>query len=276
MRTIIGLAVVTLAFTLPACVGGGGGNGGSGSSDTTASTDVGPAEDSGTVQEGSVTGTVVDESGAGVEGVMILACDDDSCITAKTDGSGSYNITLPFGWRKMQMMGAAKGFMSLNYYQNVEGTEPTVAASDIVAVPMSTEPPAALPAAEGGTVVLAAGELTITAGAGVAVYPIGQVEEVTAVKLSAAHLPPYDMDAPWAGKEDQTIAFHINPLPVKAASEDQAFNFSVTGGSGDYKVYYVDDHYGTLHEGVVGGVDGDGTISGTVPVLTTLVLVPAG
>ena len=276
MRTIIGLAVVTLCFTYPACVGGGGGNGGSSTSDTTASTDTGPAEDSGTVQEGSATGTVVDEAGAGVEGVMILACDDDSCITSKTDASGSYSIVLPFGWRKMQMMGGAKGFMSLNYYQNVEGTEPTVAASDIVAVAASTDPAVALPAAEGGTASLVGGSLTITAEAGVAVYPIGQTEEVTAAKVSAAHLPPYDVDAPWAGKEEGTHAFHINPLPVKVAGDGQSFGFTVTGGSGDYTVYYVDDHYGTLHEAGSASADADGNVSGTVPVLTTLVLVPAG
>ena len=273
MRMIIGLAVLSLTLTLPAC---GDEGGSSSNNDVTTSTDTGPAEDTAVVQEGSVTGTVVDESGAGVEGVMLLACDDDSCITSKTDGSGSYSIVVPLGWRKMQMMGAAKGFVSMNFYQNVESTEPTVAGSDIVAIAASTEPAVALSAADGGTVSLAGGALTVTAEAGVAVYPIGQTEEVTAVKVSAAHLPPYDMDAPWAGKEEGTHAFHINPLPVKVAGEGQTFSFTVAGGTGDYAVYYVDDHYGTLHEAGTASTDADGNTSGSVPVLTTLVLVPAG
>ena len=276
MRNKSVFVIASLFIVHSACVDGGNGSGGSQPNDAVGSTDTGPTGDTAVAETGSVTGIVVDESGAGVEGVMILACDDDSCITSKTNGDGGYTIALPFGWRKMQMMGGAKGYTSINYYQNVEGTEPTVASRDIVAVAASADAPSPLPAAEGGTVSLVGGALTITAGPGVASYPIGQTEEITAVSLSASHLPPYDVDAPWAGAEDSTLAFHINPLPVKAASEGQTFQFSATGGTGDYRIFYVDDHYGTLHEGETVAATAEGNIVGTVPVLTTLILVPAG
>jgi hypothetical protein len=277
MRTIIGLAVLSLVFTtLPACVGSGGGSGGNNAADTTSAVDAGQPGDSASAPMGAVEGKVTDDAGNGVEGIMILACDDDSCITTKTNGSGEYAVAVPVGWRKMQVMGTPKGFASMNFYQNIENADAPAQAGDIVVITASADPAVAFPAAEGGTAVLVGGALTVTAAAGVAVYPIGQVEEVTAVKVSAAHLPPYDMDAPWAGKEEGSHAFHINPLPVKAASEEQSFGFTVTGGSGDYTVYYVDDHYGTLHEGDAVSADADGNVSGTVPVLTTLILVPAG
>jgi uncharacterized protein involved in high-affinity Fe2+ transport len=281
MRKIIGLAVLSLVLTtLPSCVSSGGDSGGdtggNNTADTTSSVDSDQASDSASVPMTTVVGKVTDDAGNGVDGIMILACDDDSCITTKTDGSGEFTVGVPVGWRKMQVMGTPKGFASMNFFQNVESADAPVQTGDIVVITASADPAVAFPAAEGGTAVLVGGALTVTAAAGVAVYPIGQTEEVTAVKVAAAHLPPYDMDAPWAGKEEATLAFHINPLPVKAASEEQSFGFTVTGGTGDYTVYYVNDHYGTLHEGDAVSADADGNVSGTVPVLTTLILVPAG
>ena len=274
MTKHLALPFLVLALAFSGCVGGGDGSKDKKDTDTVGTPDTGPSADAGELK-GSVTGKITDTDAVALEGVMVLACDDDSCITAKTDAGGLYTIGLPLGWRKMQLMGTAKGKMNMLYYQNVEGTEPTAVSRDLVLVDMPTEDAAALPKEGGGTAVLVGGELKITAADGVAVYPIGSVEEVYASKSAAAHLPPYDQDDPWLGKEDGTFAFHINPLPVGVSEEGQTFDFSVTGGAGDYVAYYVNSHYGTLHEIGQVSADADGNITGTVPELTTLILVPA-
>lgn len=278
MTKHLALPFLVLALALSGCVGGGDGNGNkdkkdTGTTDSAGTLDNDPAGDTGELK-GSVTGKITDTAAVALEGVMVLACDDDSCITAKTDANGLYTIGLPLGWRKMQLMGTAKGKMNMLYYQNVEGTEPTEVSRDLVLVgmPEGAQP---LPKEGGGTAVLADGALTITSADGVAVYPIGAVEEVYAAKAAASQLPPYDQDDPWLGKEEETIAFHINPLPVLVSEEGQNFEFSVTGGSGAYVTYYVNAHYGTLHEAGQVSADADGNITGTVPELTTLILVPA-
>lgn len=273
------LLLIAFSFALGACVAGGGD--GNGTQNTDTAPDAGTTADTGNPPEndavepamGSLTGKVVDDSGTGLEGVLILGCDDDSCLTTKTGAGGTYNLAVPMGWRKMQVMGTALGKMNMLFFQDVTTTEPTAAPRDLVLVGFD-EGFSALSKEAGGTAVLAGGALTITADPGVAKYPIGAVEEIYAAPVTSAQLASFDVEDPWTGNESGTLAFHINPLPVLTLEDGQTFGFSVTGGSGEYMAYYVNDHYGTLHEAGPCSADADGNVVGTVPVLTSLILVP--
>ncbi len=222
---------------------------------------------------GCATGFIVDNEGCPVEGIKILACDDDSCITGDTDANGMYLISLSAGWRKMQVMGTKKDFMTILFHTDVVAGSPSSPAKHVQLVPEATES-AALVAETGGTAVVAGGALEITAEAEDAEFPIGFDEALSAVAAPVSSLGPYD-SAPWAGKEDGTLAFHLGPATVK--SKEKGFSFKVTTAVAGttYAMYYVDGHDATLKDVGQATADDAGVVEGSgVTSLTTLILIP--
>jgi hypothetical protein len=277
MRTLSVIGLLGIGLVLGACGGDDPGNVVSNWDASCAQTCDTPAalpEACAGSDAGCAAGAVVDFCGCGIEGVKILACDDESCITGTTDVTGVYSIGLPVGARKMQIMGSPKGYMTMNFFSDIVGGEPTMAGSTVVLMARNDDDIQALPEEGEATASLVGGDLAITSYGGLS-YPIGAPEEVSAVTVAAKYLPAYDSQ-PWAGKEDTTLAFHLNPLPIKAG--DKAFSYVVKGGQPDttYNVFAVDDHYGTLIVVGEATADADGTISGDgLTLLTTLILIPA-
>ena len=145
----------------------------------------------------------------------------------------------------MQIMMPNTGLMNMDYYQLAEAGQIAVASHDIVAVPM-VEEAREWTEADGGTVLVAEGALELTAGPDVLDYPLGIAEEVMAAPVAIEHLPPYDVE-PWVGFEEQTLAFHINPVGVEAS---EGIAFRVLGEDAPagavYDVWSVHDKKGVL------------------------------
>ena len=126
-------------------------------------------------------------------------------------------------------------------------------------------------------VTLAEGTLELTAPAGALDYPIGLAQEVTATRVAAEHLPPYDVE-PWIDFEDLTVAFHINPVGVECEEDitfrvlGEAFKVDTT-----FDVWSVHDTQGVLELVGSASVDEGGAIVSAeglpLRTLTTLLLI---
>lgn len=202
-----------------------------------------------TPHTGHVLGRIVGPDGAGLAHLKVIACTDSTCVRGETDDQGRYDIDglllLP---QKMQVFGSPKGYVDFYYFQDVTADNPNTAPRDIVTFPLPEMTP--WPKAEGGPVTIAGGALTLDADAGGFRYPLGAAQEVGALKVGTADLPPLDAE-PWVGHAAQTLAFVIQPLGVEAM-DGAAFRVATVGAGltpdAAYTAYTVDSKHGTLHE----------------------------
>jgi hypothetical protein len=226
-----------------------------------------------------VTGRLVDEAGAPVPNLPIGACTLDVCIRSNTNADGRYVIgRLTVNAQKMLVFGVAKGFAQMIYYQDVTPGVLTSAPHDVVLHKLAA-PDSDWPVATGGTVLLASGQLELSAAADTLIYPIGAGEKVSALEIDVADLPPFDI-SPWTGHEEQTRAFIVNPYPMHASTGVVARVLGATGvaAGAQYRVYAAHSVHGTLEDAGLATADGNGAIvlaEGSLTDLTTLVFVPA-
>lgn len=259
--------------------GGAGGEGGTaGQTGGTGGETGGAGGETGTL--GIVEGKLVDQAGAPIEGLKVLACTLETCITGETDGSGAYRISeLPVEPHKMQILGELEGFATMNYYQDVQAGKATVPPRDVVMSALESGKHA-WPAETGGTAAVADGKLEITAGPNEISYPLGTfVEEVYAAELAPADIPPYDVE-PWVGKEAGTYAFHINPIGI--SSDGAPFDLKVVGaGAAEgtaYEIWAVGKDDAFLKKVGSATADASGDIvsdeGAGASLLTTVIFVP--
>lgn len=225
-----------------------------------------------------VGGRLVDETGAPVANLAIGACTLDVCIRSNTNADGRYTIgRLTVNSQKMLVFGVAKGYAQMIYYQDVTPGVLATAPHDVVLHKLAA-PDVDWLAATGGTVTLANGNLELTAAADTLLYPIGAEEKVAALEIDVADLPPFDIE-PWAGHEEHTRAFIVNPYPLHASAPVTVRVLGATGtAAGDkFRVYAAHSVKGMLEDKGVATADGNGAIAltdGTLTDLTTIVVVP--
>ena len=195
---------------------------------------------------GAVEGNVLMPDGTPAADTPMTSCDEFVCLNGMTDGEGRYRFA-GFGpmTRKMEVI-APDGILDLIYAQEVG---PTHGPLTVGLVPAVGEP---IPwrAAEGGTVNLAGGQLTLTAAPGTLEYLLGAQEVVRAGVLSLDELPPYAEveggPAPWQVEGAEGIAFVINPVHIQANSPVQFVVRATNAGrvspplGDDFDVFAVD------------------------------------
>jgi hypothetical protein len=207
-----------------------------------------------------ICGTVLDEAGKPLEGVMVQACTSEICDKVNTDAAGHFLVLVDPSERSMKAVGNKFQRVSPNWYQNAVSGQSNRVLKPVSMPAIGT--PAPLPAVTGGTVTVAGGKLEITAPAGLTYTP-GATEEVAGVALAIESLPPYDIE-PWKGKEAASLAFVFYPFDwVKTAEgTDYAFKVMDVAGAkaGDvYDVYMSDPYnYGKLEKVGTATVGADG------------------
>jgi len=236
-----------------------------------------PADDA--PEEGlTLSGRLVDSTGAPAAGVFVLACTGTLCLNGETAADGTYSFTSQVRTEKhkMQVNGFIKGYMSFNFFQD-PATDPAL-GTDVVVFdrPNSASP---LPKETGGTAELAGGELVIVAPAGIK-YDIGEPNELTAIKVPIDQLPPYDFD-PTTCSTNPSVAYYINPLKTKL----QEGTFQVTAKIGaspgaKYGIWVVDANTAEVHKEATGTADANGDVvqdaGTTLRHLDALIFVPEG
>lgn len=230
----------------------------------------------------ATSGRVVDAAGKPLDDFAVLACTLATCIRGSTADDGTYCIAdLPVKPHKMQVIGEPKGYATVIWYQDVVEGGNAASAKDVVLVPL--DPEGAFISEElGGAAVVAGGGLEISVAPGEIEFPLGTFDEkINGAKIEPAQLPPYDME-PWAGKEAGTLAFIVNPYPLKLKKDVVgSFGVKVMGaGVADgltYDVYTADSDTGALLlGGTATAVGGDIVVDSGADLhqLTTLVFVP--
>jgi hypothetical protein len=226
-----------------------------------------------------VAGALIDESGKAAAGVKVSACTESTCIVGTTGDDGRYAIGgLPVEPHKMEILGAMKGFATVVFYQEVEaGLEGRPSRSVVLhALPEDSTPWAP---ATGGDVSLLDGRLELGVGADVLKYPAGTIDKsVQALEIDIAELPPFDVE-PWRGKEGESMAFILNPFPLKAT---ESIELAVTGVEAEagalYTIYAAHPTTGRLESSGVMMADDAGRLElqpgGSLKSLTTWVIVP--
>lgn len=255
--------------------------GDSGDGGTVASVPCEPAADERGNPYACIAGALESPSGEPVVGVRVSACTLETCIIGNTAADGTYLVQrLPVEPHKVEILGAAKGYMTLAFFQDVKPGE-LARASHTVVLPRVTNAAVPLTAAAGGTATVADGKLVLQAKAGILRYPIGTPEEemlVEAVAVPLDELVPYDI-APWEGKEDDSMAFLVNPFPLTAA-ESVGLTVKGVGAPANslYRLYAANATTGELEEAGVLAADASGDLvlqpGGSLTQLTTLVVVP--
>lgn len=234
----------------------------------------------------SVSGRIVTTDGEPVVGVKVLCCTMSVCYADETNDEGIYEVgDLSLGPWKLQLLGAAIDAATFVWWQDVTDAADHPANRDIFAVPMEGTA-VSWPEDEGGTVVIADGELELSVlpiegdeGPEAPLEgPIGWDDTIRAVKVPTDHLPPYDIE-PWTSG-DGTIAFHIDPFKLHG---NVPVGLRLLGGdygsAGDvYDLYSVNLDYATLDLVGQAVVAEDGNLvaadDANLIDLSTLVLVP--
>ena len=227
-----------------------------------------------------IGGALVSEAGEPVAGVRVAACTLTTCIMANSGADGSYVIQrLPVEPQRVDILGAAKGYMALVYYQDIVPGEVARAPKPLVVPTMKNQTVAW--GADGGEVTVADGKLVMKAKAGALSYPVGTPDfemVVEAVAVPIADLVPYDIE-PWKGKESKSLAFVVNPFPL-TATESIELTVKGTGASANalYTLYTADHLTAELTEAGVLAANAAGDLvlqpGATFTQLTTLVIVP--
>lgn len=257
------------------------GCGDSGDGETVSSVPCEPAADERGNPYACIAGALESPNGEPVVGVRVSACTLETCIIGNTAADGTYLVQrLPVEPHKVEILGAAKGYMTLAFFQDVKPGE-LARASHTVVLPRVTNAAVPLTAAAGGTATVADGKLVLSAKAGILRYPIGTPEEemlVEAVAVPLDELVPYDIE-PWDGKEDEAMAFLVNPFPL-TASESVGLTVKGVGAPANalYRLYAANATTGELEEAGVLAADTSGDLvlqpGGSLTQLTTLVIVP--
>lgn len=228
-----------------------------------------------------IAGALESPTGEPVVGVRVSACTLETCIIGQTATDGSYLVQrLPVEPHKVEILGAAKGYMTLAFYQDVKPGE-LARATHTVVLPRVTNAAVSWTAAAGGSATVAGGKLVLQAKAGILRYPIGTPEVemlVEAVEVPLDELVPYDVE-PWAGKESASMAFLLNPFPLTAA---ESIGLTVKGVGAPanklFTLYAANATTGELDEAGVLMADASGDLvlqsGASLTHLTTLVVVP--
>lgn len=265
---------VCLGLTMVACGDEGGG-------DPVVSVPCEPAADERGNPYACIAGSLESATGEPVVGVRVSACTHETCITGQTAADGTYLVQrLPVEPHKVEILGAAKGFMTLAFFQDVVPGE-VARATRTVILPRLTNAAVSWTTAQGGTASVAGGKLELQAGADVLRYPIGTPEEemvVEAVAVPLNELVPYDIE-PWKGKESSSMAFLINPFPL-TAGESIGLKVKDVGAAANklFTLYAANASTGELDEAGILVADADGNLvlqpGASLTQLTTLVIVP--
>jgi hypothetical protein len=226
-----------------------------------------------------VGGALVDDGGRPAAGVKVSACTEKTCIVGTTGDDGRYAIGgLPVEPHKIEILGAMKGFATMVFFQEVEAGLEGRPSRSIVLHGLPEES-VAWPATTGGDVALLEGRLELGAGPEVLKYPAGTLDKsVQAIELDLADLPPFDVE-PWRGKEAGSMAFLLNPFPLKAASSIALTITGVEAPAGKlFTIYAAHPVTGRLESSGVLVADGEGQLElqpgASLTSLTTWVVVP--
>lgn len=254
---------------------------GDGGSDSPASVPCDPPADDRGQPFACIGGALTSQGGEPVAGVRISACTLETCIVGQTGADGTYTVQrLPVTPHKVEVLGVAKGYMTVAYYQDVLPGE-LARPERAVVLPRTTNAGVSWTAAAGGTATVADGKLVLSARPNTLLYPIGTPEEemlVEAVQVSLDELVPYDSE-PWKGKESKSLAFILNPFPLKA-SESVGLTVKGVGAAANslFTVYAADATTGELVQSGILAADASGDLvlqpGASLKTLTTLVIVP--
>lgn len=263
-----------VVWAIGACGGDSGGN------DPVVSVPCDPAVDGRGQPYACIGGALVSESGEPVVGVRVAACTMTTCIMSNSGADGSFVIQrLPVEPQRVDILGVAKGYMALVYYQDIVPGEVARASRPLVVPTLKNETVAW--GADGGEVAVADGKLVMTAKAGALSYPVGTPESemlVEAVAVPIADLVPYDIE-PWKGKVSKSMAFVVNPFPL-TATESIGLTVKGVGAASNarYTLYTADHLTAELTEAGVLEANAAGDLvlqpGATFTQLTTLVIVP--
>lgn len=226
-----------------------------------------------------VGGTLVDESGKPAAGVKVSACTAATCIMGTTGDDGRYAIgSLPVEPHKIEILGAMKGFATVVFFQDIEAGLEGRPPKSVVLHALPDESTAWAPAS-GGDVSILGGRLELGAGADVLKYPAGTIDKaVQAIEIDISELPPFDVE-PWKGKESESMAFILNPFPLKATETIELAITGVTAKAGTlFTIYAAHPTTGRMESSGVMMADGEGRLElqpgGSLKSLTTWVIVP--
>ncbi|MFO0744102.1 MAG: hypothetical protein U1F43_00315 [Myxococcota bacterium] len=232
---------------------------------------------------GCVFGTLVDTKGKPLSGVKVSACTDVECIRADTAADGTYDIQgLQVAAHHIEVLGDPKGVATMVWWQAVPAGVQSRLKEPVVLQPLAGITKVPWLPDDGGTVTLADGRLELTAEPGTLKYAAGTVaadKAVLAIELDIDDIPPYDIE-PWKGKESKSMAFVVNPFPLKASAPIKVKVLGETGVAAGtpYTLYVADPVFGNLERAGILTADGSGALvseSGmTLQDLTTLVIVP--
>ncbi|MGB0588210.1 MAG: hypothetical protein ACPGU1_00900 [Myxococcota bacterium] len=196
---------------------------------------------------GAVTGRLVYPDGQPIEAMRMLACTPSICYWDETDSDGRFLVSdLTLEPLKMQTGDPSGAHLDVIFYHLLETEDVSSLPHDIIVPLRDDEAPVAWPE-EGGAVTLAAGQLELQVEAGAVSYPVGTKEKaVRAMRLEGTELPPFDW-TPWAGREDETFAFVVNPVGVTVTSSAQVRILGQTPGPcAVYRLWVVHAKTGAL------------------------------
>lgn len=230
---------------------------------------------------GCVHGKVVDTAGKAIAGIKVSACTDVECIRANTAADGTYDIQgLEVGAHHIEVLGDPMGVATMVWWQDVPSGVLSRLPRTVTLQPLAGATKVPWKPADGGKVVLAEGRLELEAEPDTLKYAPGTIDKsALAIELDVDEIPPYDIE-PWKGKEAQTVAFIVNPFPLKASTP---LKMRILGEDGvatgtPYTIYAADPVFGNLEKVGLMTADGSGALvsepGGTLTDLTTLVIVP--
>jgi len=230
---------------------------------------------------GCVYGALVDDAGKPVVGAKVSACTDKECIITNTTDAGVYNIQgLTVEAHRIDVLGEPKGVVTMIWWMPVtEGVQSRL-AHPVVVHDLDRVTKVPLAPAEGGTVLLADGQLELSAEPDTLKYPIGTVDKsIGAIEVDIDELPPFDL-TPWKGKESRSRAFIFNPFPMKSTTSAhlRVFGEERAAVNATYTVYSANYTFGHLDEVGLMRADGSGALvsesGGALKDLTTIIIVP--
>lgn len=239
----------------------------------------------------AMAGRIVDFAGEPQAGIRVAACSDVECPFAETDAEGYFlHLDIPAIPRRFEVFGQYDQFGSVAFRREFDPGE-LVDVGDIV-LPRLQGPAVAWDPAEAGSVEVAGGRIELTVEPDeadetgqrpkVLKYPLGTTQfDVQVGRVPGDEIPPF-YNQPWAGKEDDTLAFSIVPFDLFALKSVRARVLDgVTKPPGTvYDIYDVDPLTGLLLEAGTATVNQDGVLvtdaASDLRDLTFFMFVPRG